>query len=338
MSKQELLTIVEKIAAPGKGILAADESHKTIGKRFDTINVENTENNRRDYREMLFTTPKLNEHISGVILFEETLTQPSSQGSTLAEILNTQNILPGIKVDKGLINLNHNGEKITQGLDGLADRLAQFKENGAKFAKWRAVYTISDQFSYQAVHSNAHALARYAAICQSQGLVPIVEPEILMDGSHSIERCAHISEWVFRTVFDELYIQQVMLEGIILKPSMVIAGTNCPEQASIGDVAQQTVNVLKRTVPAAVPTINFLSGGQSATLATQHLDRMNKLYDNLPWQLSFSYGRALQAPSLTCWHGDNKNKSAAQQCMQKRAKLNGLASLGQYEDSMENTA
>ncbi len=336
MSRQELLNTVEKIAIRGKGILAADESEKTIGKRFDTINVNNTGNNRRDYREMLFTTPGLNEHISGVILFEETLTQKSSQSDTLGQLLTNQGIVPGIKVDKGLIDLNKNGDKVTQGLDGLSDRLIQYKENGAKFAKWRAVYSISQHCSRQVIHSNAHALARYAAICQSQGVVPIVEPEVLMDGTHSIERCAQLSECILRAVFNELFTQDVLLEGIILKPSMIITGSDCPLQASIDDVALETVKILKRTVPAAVPTINFLSGGQSAVLATQHLNKMNKLHDNLPWQLSFSYGRALQAPSLELWQGNKNNTPAAQQALQQRAKLNGFASLGQYEDSMEN--
>ena len=336
MSHTELLETVKQIALPGKGILAADESHGTCGKRFDSINVENTPDNRRDYRQMLFTTPGLNEHISGVILFEETLIQQSTQGATLGEVLSQQGIVPGIKVDKGLVDLNDAGEKITQGLEGLKDRLIEYKAQGAKFAKWRAVYTISDTLpSTQAKHANAHALARYAAICQSVGIVPIVEPEVLMEGSHTIERCAEVTEAVLHEVFHELEINNVCLEGIILKPSMVIAGSTCSTQASVDTVAELTLAVLKRAVPAAVPTINFLSGGQSAELATEHLNRMNQMDKNLPWQLSFSYGRALQAPSLQCWQGDKSKVSEAQDIMHIRAKLNGLATMGDYNTGME---
>ena len=337
MSHQELLHTVEKIATAGKGILAADESHKTIAKRFATINVENNDINRRDYREMLFTAPDLAQFISGVILFEETLGQKASTGITLSELLANQGIIPGIKVDKGLVDLpNTNNEKITQGLDDLSDRLVTYKEMGAKFAKWRAVFNISPNTpSYAAIHTNAHALARYAAICQSQGIVPIVEPEVLMDGDHDLARCAEVTEFVLHQVFHELSLQQVFLEGIILKPSMVIAGANNPKPATVEEVAKATVDVLLRTVPAAVPTINFLSGGQSDELATAHLNAMHQLARKLPWNLSFSYGRALQAPSLNAWAGHSANVEQAKQALAKRAKLNGLAAVGQYQETME---
>lgn len=336
MSITELQHTIELIAQKGKGILAADESHKTIAKRFAAINVENTERNRCAYREILFTAPNLSDFISGVILYEETLTQIGSKGITLAQMLSKQGIVPGIKVDQGLVDLsNCPQEKVTQGLDGLGDRLVTYKQQGAKFAKWRAVFTVSNQLpSYTAIHTNAHALARYAAICQQHGIVPIVEPEVLMDGDHTIQRCSEVTEFVLHTVFHELCLQRVLLEGIILKPSMVISGSECLQQTNVETVASETVKVLKRTVPAAVPTINFLSGGQSAELATQHLNAMNQLFD-IPWHLSFSYGRALQAPSLDAWHGKVENVKAAQEQMHKRAKLNSAASKGEYKVSME---
>jgi fructose-bisphosphate aldolase, class I len=336
MANQTLLNTIKQIAVPGKGILAADESHKTIGKRFEQINVENTELNRRDYRELLFTSPALNEYISGVILYEETLSQKSTTGITLGELLTQIGIVPGIKVDQGLVDLNADGEKVTQGLDGLAERLTDYKAMGAKFAKWRAVYDIGHQKpSIMAIHANAHALARYAKICQTCDIVPIVEPEILMDGEHTIQKCAEVTEAVLHEVFNQLYIHQVDLSGIILKPSMVIAGSSCTKQASVDEVAIQTVTLLQRTVPAAVPTINFLSGGQSAILSTEHLSRMNELFPNLSWQLSFSYGRALQAPSLAAWGGKKEQIEYAQKLMCQRARLNGLASKGQYHREME---
>lgn len=333
----ELRDTIAAIAVPGKGILAADESLNTIGKRLASINVENTEQNRRDYREMLFTSPDIHQYISGVILFEETLSQASSSGNTLAEVLNQQGILPGIKVDKGLVDLaNTSAEKITQGLDGLKDRLLDYKKLGARFAKWRAVFNISATTpSLRAIEANAHTLARYAAICQDVGIVPIVEPELLMDGKHDLKRCQIATENVLQEVFHQLNLQGILLEGIILKPSMVIQGSECQTQASVDEVANATVSTLLRTVPAAVPTINFLSGGQSAELATAHLSAMNRNHPNLPWQLSFSYGRALQAPSLTIWQGDIRNVEAAKQALHKRAKLNGAATQGQYEASME---
>ena len=329
--------IAKTIGTQGKGILAADESTGTIAKRFASISLESTEDNRRAYREMLFTANNINEYLSGVILFEETLMQKASTGKLLAEILSESNIIPGIKVDKGLVDLAFtDNEKITQGLDGLAERLEEYKKYGAKFAKWRAVFNISAiKPSQLAIEANAHALARYAAICQHAGIAPIVEPEILMDGDHSIARCKEVTETVLQAVFAQLHLHKVKLEGIILKPSMVTAGQTASEQASIEQVARDTIGVLLRTVPAAVPTINFLSGGQSAELATAHLNMMNKLYPNLPWTLSFSYGRALQAPCLDTWHGKAENVKMAQTILQKRCKLNGLAVTGDYSPSME---
>jgi fructose-bisphosphate aldolase, class I len=337
MSTTELQHTIEQIAQSGKGILAADESHNTIAKRFAAINVENTEQNRCNYREMLLTTPDLSKYISGVILFEETLTQIGSRGKTLGNVLSEQGIIPGIKVDKGLIAFASSPkEKITQGLDSLGERLITYKQQGAKFAKWRAVFTVNDTLpSYTAIHTNAHALARYAAICQQHGIVPIVEPEVLMDGDHTLERCSIVTDFVLHCVFSELWLQKVSLEGMILKPSMVTAGSECPQQADIETVARETVKVLKHTVPAAVPTINFLSGGQSAELATQHLNAMNQLGDT-PWQLSFSYGRALQAPSLDIWHGKSENIKAAQDKLRHRAKLNSVATQGKYQKRMED--
>jgi len=329
--------IAQTIGTRGKGILAADESTKTIQKRLASVNVESTEDTRRAYREMLFTAAGTADYLSGVILFEETLMQNASNGKLMPEILAAQGIIPGIKVDKGLVELPFtDGEKITQGLDGLADRLNDYKKYGAKFAKWRAVFNISEtKPSTLAIKANAHALARYAAICQHVGIAPIVEPEVLMDGNHSIERCKVVTEEVLQTVFAELHTNNVILEGMILKPSMVIAGIDAKAQASVEQVARDTIEVLLHTVPAAVPTINFLSGGQSAELATEHLNMMNKLYPNLPWTLSFSYGRALQAPSLEAWHGDTENIKSAQAILLKRCKLNGLAVTGEYDKSME---
>ncbi len=337
MSLTELKKTVAEIAVRGKGILAADESTGTIGKRFASINVESNETNRRDYREMLFTTHGLSDYISGVILYEETLGQKAQDGTPLVDILRKQGVVPGIKVDLGLVNLiNSDGEKVTQGLDGLENRLASYKEMGARFAKWRAVFNISDNKpSAMAVSVNAAILARYAAICQSLGIVPIVEPEILMDGSHSIERCKAVTEDVLHTVFHYLYLNKVMLEGIILKPSMVTAGEDSSVQATPEQVAACTVETLLRTVPAAVPSINFLSGGQSPQLSTLHLSQMHKLMSHLPWNLSFSYGRALQAPSLDAWRGNAQNVAAGQAALLKRAKLNSLACFGNYHEHME---
>lgn len=325
------------IGTSGKGILAADESTSTIAKRFASIHVDSTEENRRSYRELLFTATGINSCLSGVILYDETIKQKASNGKLMSEILAEQGIIPGIKVDKGLVDLPFtDGEKVTQGLDGLAERLQEYKNFGAKFAKWRAVFNISAvKPTALAVEANAHALARYAAICQSLDIAPIVEPEVLMDGDHCIERCKEVTAYVLQTVFEHLARNRVVLEGMILKPSMVTQGQDCKKAATIEQVAKDTVEVLLRTVPAAVPTINFLSGGQSAELATQHLDMMNKLYPNLPWTLSFSYGRALQAPSLEMWKGKPENIKSAQEVLLKRCKLNGLAARGKYSPNME---
>jgi fructose-bisphosphate aldolase class I len=334
---QELKDTIKILAERGRGILAADESTGTIEKRFASINVENTEENRRAYRDLLFTTKGLAQFISGVILYEETLYQKTSDGIAFSELLKSKGIVPGIKVDKGLIPLiNSRDEKITQGLDGLPERLVEYKKAGAQFAKWRAVFDIDDQRpSTLAIKTNAENLARYAAICQSIGIVPIVEPELLMDGSNTIERCEVATETVLQTVFHALNRHKVMLEGIVLKPSMVISGKQCAKQADVNDVADRTVKILLRTVPAAVPTINFLSGGQSAELATAHLSAMNARHPHLPWNLSFSYGRALQDPALKTWQGKASNVTAAQDALLKRAKLNAHANMGEYDSGME---
>lgn len=337
MATNELIKTSLELATRGKGILAADESSGTIAKRFAMINLESTETSRRDYREMLFSTAGLGDYISGVILYEETLGQKTQAGVPFVELLQKQNIIPGIKVDLGLINLPLvDTEKVTQGLDGLAERLAKYKEMGARFAKWRAVFNIADNKpSALAIKTNANLLARYAAICQQAGIVPIVEPEVLMDGNHTIDRCKLVTEKILHTVFNQLYRNNVLFEGMILKPSMITAGENCPLTASVEQVAALTLEVLLRTVPAAVPTINFLSGGQSPQLSTQHLNEMHKMRSHLPWNLSFSYGRALQAPSLETWHGKADNIRTAQAELYKRAKLNSLACFGNYQTSME---
>lgn len=339
MSMHELEATIAQIAIPGKGILAADESHNTIAKRFNGIKLESTAENRRAYRELLFTTPGIDEFISGVILFEETLGQRTGSGKLFPELLSELGIVPGIKVDKGVAVLpNALDEKITQGLDGLTERLISYKEMGARFAKWRGVLNISAmQPSSLAIHANAEALARYAAICQDLGIVPIVEPELLMDGDHSLERCAQATEETLHAVFHALNRYKVILECMILKPGMVITGTEHRPQANVITVAQQTVKILRRTVPSAVPTINFLSGGQSPELATAHLNAMNEMKNN-PWLLSFSYGRALQDPVLKAWQGKVENVRAAQQAFHKRAKLNSLACKGLYKEAMENAA
>ncbi len=320
------------LVTPGKGILAADESSPTIKKRFDSIKVDSTEENRRDYRHLLFSAPGVGDHISGVILFDETIRQSAADGTSLVKILNDAGIIPGIKVDKGAKDLAlYPGEKVTEGLDGLRDRLAEYASLGARFAKWRAVYTIGEETpSVAAVTTNAHALARYAALVQEAGLVPIVEPEVLMDGDHTIEDCQMVTEEALLSVYAELTTQGVELEGTLLKPNMVLSGKDCPEQASVEEVAERTVRTLKRTVPAAVPGIVFLSGGQSDEEATLHLNAMNKMAEDLPWRLSFSYGRALQAAPLKAWSGKTENLGAAQAALLERAKANGQASLGRY--------
>lgn len=338
MSMHELEAIVKQLAAPGKGILAADESTGTIGKRFNSIQVESTAETRRAYREMLFTTPGLEEFISGVILYEETLGQRASNGKLFPELLADHGIIPGIKVDKGTAALpNSLDEKFTQGLDGLTERLISYKEMGAQFAKWRAVLDLTDHKpSSLSIHVNAEGLAQYAALCQSQGIVPIVEPELLMDGNHSLERCAEATEKTLQEVFHSLVRHRVLLEGIVLKPSMVITGTEYQPKANIRDVAQNTLKILRRTVPSAVATINFLSGGQSPELSTAHLNAMNQT-KHLPWNVSFSYGRALQDPALKAWQGRPENIKTAQQALFKRAKLNSLASRGEYNEGLEKS-
>ncbi len=335
----ELVKIAQAMVASGKGILAADESTGTIEKRFKSINVENTEENRRAYRDLLFTAQGLGEHIGGVILYDETLRQKSADGAPFPELLRRQGVLPGIKVDAGTKAMALcEGETVTEGLDNLSRRCAEYVKLGARFAKWRAVITIGRDIPSQAcISANAHALARYAAICQAAGLVPIVEPEVLMDGDHSIERCQDATERTLREVFAALSDQRVKFEEMVLKPSMVISGKECPRQADVQEVAQRTLEVLKRWVPAAVPGIAFLSGGQSDELATAHLDAMNKLGGN-PWVLSFSYGRALQQPALKAWKGSAGNVVAAQAALIHRAQMNGLAATGKYSAALEKKA
>jgi fructose-bisphosphate aldolase class I len=332
MTQASLHETARALVAPGKGILAADESSPTIKKRFDSIGVESTEENRRDYRHILFSAPGAGDHISGVILFDETLRQSSADGTPLVRVLGDAGIIPGIKVDKGAKDLALcPGEKVTEGLDGLRDRLAEYASLGARFAKWRAVYNIGEETpSVAAVATNAHALARYAALVQEAGMVPIVEPEVLMDGDHTIADCEMVTTEVLYSVYAELATQGVELEGTLLKPNMVLSGTDCPEQADVEEVAERTIRTLKRTVPAAVPGIVFLSGGQSDEAATLHLNAMNKMGEGLPWRVSFSYGRALQAAPLKAWSGKADNLAAAQAALLERAKANGMATLGRY--------
>jgi len=333
----DIQDIAQAMVAKGKGILAADESTPTCTKRFESINVESTEENRNAYRGMLFTADGIENHISGVILFDETIRQSTINGSIpFPEHLSTLGIIPGIKVDKGAKQLaNSDDEKITEGLDGLRDRLKEYYELGARFAKWRAVITIGEDIpTAYCISANAHALARYAALCQEQGLVPIVEPEILMNGDHTIEESYQLTTETLYTVFYELASQGVELEGMVLKPNMVLSGYDCSEQASVKEVAEMTVDCFFNTVPAAVPGIAFLSGGQSDELATAHLNAMNQI-DGTPWNLTFSYGRALQAPALKAWSGRAENIPTAQEALMKRAIFNGLATKGEYSSDME---
>ncbi len=329
MSRQELNNTINQLISPGKGILAADESSGTIEKRFAEIGVESTVDNRRAYRELLFTTPNLHDFISGVILFDETIKQSAQSGQAFPQLLLKSGIVPGIKVDNGLTPLaGTNHESITEGLDGLAQRLADYKKLGAQFAKWRAVFTIADeQPSSLAILENAQTLARYAAICQSLGIVPIVEPEVLMEGNHTLERCARVSTAVLQAVFSALSVHQVILEYMILKPSMVISGKDHQPQDGVMEVARATLTVLRRTVPAAVPSINFLSGGQSPSAACEHLNAINTRGPQ-PWNLSFSFARALQEPCLHAWQGKMDNVAAAQKILYDGAKLNSAACLG----------
>jgi len=337
-TRDRLQMTVELLLQAGKGILAADESGPTIAKRFKAIGVESTEENRRVYRNLLLATPGLSAFISGVILYEETLLQRADDGVPLPEVAVRQGLVPGIKVDAGKIALARApGDEITQGLDGLAKRLGAYKEQGARFAKWRAVYNISDTLpSRLAIEANADALARYAAICQDEGVVPIVEPEVLMDGGHTIERCAEVTQAVLHEVFDALHRNGVSLEHMLLKPSMVLAGKEQTRHAPMVEVAAQTVRVLRRSVPAAVPGIFFLSGGQTPADATTHLDAINRLGAQ-PWALSFSFGRALQDPVLRAWKGHAANARSAQDALLERARLNSAAREGRYDSVMEVT-
>jgi fructose-bisphosphate aldolase class I len=339
----KLEDVASAMVARGKGILAADESTGTIKKRFDSIKTESTEENRRNYREMLFTAEDaMRSYVSGVILFDETLRQKSRSGTPLVEIIAASGAVPGIKVDTGAKPLPFSpGEQVTEGLDGLRDRLKEYHGLGARFAKWRAVIDIADGLpTANCIRANAHALARYAALCQEQNVVPIVEPEVLMDGpvaAHDIDRCAAVSEWVLNTVFDELFLARVKLEAMVLKPNMVIAGKNAKAQASPEEVAEKTLRVLKRTVPSAVPGIAFLSGGQSDEQATHHLSLMNARGPH-PWNLTFSYGRALQAAALKAWGGRSENVAAGQRAFAHRARMNGLATLGKWSRELEKAA
>ena len=339
MNLAELNKVAEAMVAPGRGILAADEASATIKKRFDTIGVESTEDNRRDYRELMFRSTEGMKSISGVILYDETIWQKAKDGTPLVDIIKSQGSIPGIKVDEGTKPLpNCPGELITVGLDKLADRLPKYYEQGARFAKWRAVIDIAPGIpSHTAIMTNAHALARYAALCQAAQIVPIVEPEVLMDGDHSIDRCYEVTEWVLKETFQQLYFQRVPLEGIVLKPNMAISGKKAGKRASVQEVAEKTVKMLKACVPGAVPGIAFLSGGQSDEEATAHLDAMNKI-GNLPWKLTFSYGRALQAAPQKAWSGKAANVAAAQAAFAHRAKMNGLASQGRWSADQEKKA
>jgi fructose-bisphosphate aldolase, class I len=337
MNLAELTKVAAAMVAPGKGILAADESTSTIKKRFDSIGVESTADSRRDYRELLFSAKDaMAANISGVILYDETIRQKAAGGARLVELIEAAGSLPGIKVDKGTKPLPFcPGEVITEGLDGLGERLAEYRALGAKFAKWRAVIDIGSGIpSHAAIKANAHALARYAALCQSEDIVPIVEPEVLMDGDHDIDRCYEVTEWVLKTVYQELYEARVALEGSVLKPNMVVPGKKSPRRASAHEVAAKTVKVLRACVPVAVAGIAFLSGGQSDEEATAHLDAMNKI-GGLPWTLTFSYGRALQAAPQKAWSGKRENVAAAQRAFAHRAAMNGLAALGRWKPDLE---
>jgi fructose-bisphosphate aldolase class I len=340
MNLDALNKVARAMVAPGKGLLAADESSGTIKKRFDAIGVESTEDTRRDYREMMFrTTEAMKDHISGVILYDETIWQKAKDGTPLVKVIEQMGSIPGIKVDEGTKPLpNCPGELITVGLDKLADRLTKYYEQGARFAKWRAVIDIGNGIpSYNAIHANAHALARYAALCQAAQIVPIVEPEVLMDGDHDIDRCYGVTEFMLKETFQELYYAKVALEGIVLKPNMAIAGKKSAKKTSVQEVAEKTVKLLKSCVPGAVPGIAFLSGGQSDEEATAHLDAMNKI-GGLPWPLTFSYGRALQAAPQKAWSGKSENVAAGQRAFAHRAKMNSLAALGQWKSDLEKKA
>jgi fructose-bisphosphate aldolase, class I len=340
MNLAELNRVAEAMVAPGRGILAADESTSTIKKRFDAIGVESTEGSRRDYRELLFRAKEaMSKHISGVILYDETIRQTARDGTPLVKLIEQAGSLPGIKVDQSTKPLPFcPGEVITEGLDGLRERLIEYRGLGAKFAKWRAVIDIGEGIpTYTCIRVNAHALARYAALCQEQEIVPIVEPEVLMDGAHTIEHCYSITEWVLKTVFEELYYQRVALEGMVLKPNMVVPGKKSKQRASVEQVADMTARVLCACVPVAVPGIAFLSGGQSDEEATAHLDAINRI-GGLPWKVTFSYGRALQAAPQKAWSGKSENVAAAQRAFLHRARMNGLAARGEWKSDLEKKA
>ncbi len=340
MSADDLKAIAQAMVAPGQGILAADESTGTITKRFEKVGIESTEESRRDYREMLLTAPNIGDYISGVILYDETIRQKSTDGKPFPEMIRDNGILPGIKVDTGAKPLAFaENEKVTEGLDGLRERISEYVELGAKFAKWRAVITIGPGIpSLYCIRANAHALARYAALCQEGGLVPIVEPETLIDGDHTIERCYEVTDLALHEVFAALHEQRVRFDEMILKPNMVISGKDCPEQASVQQVAEMTIRCLQRNVPAAVPGVAFLSGGQTPEQATANLNAMNEMADGLPWRLTYSYARALQQAAMDAWKGDKANMDAGRSAIAARAKLVSLASKGEYSEDMEKEA
>jgi fructose-bisphosphate aldolase class I len=340
MNLAELHKVACAMVAPGKGILAADESSSTIKKRFDAIGVESTADSRRDYRELLFRSSEaMSKYVSGVILYDETIRQKAKDGTALVALIQQSGAIPGIKVDKGSKPLAAcPGEQVTEGLDGLRERLIEYRELGARFAKWRAVIDIGPGIpSHTCIVANAHALGRYAALCQEQDIVPIVEPEVLMDGAHDMDRCYQVSEFVLKETFEQLYEQRIALEGMVLKPNMVVPGKKSGQRASVEEVAERTLKLLKNCVPPAVPGIAFLSGGQSDEEATAHLDAMNRLGE-LPWHLTFSYGRALQAAPQKAWSGKSENVAAAQRAFIHRARMNGLAALGQWKADLERRA
>ena len=338
MNMHELTNTARALLAGDKGLLAMDESNPTINRRFARLGIRQTKETRRAYRELIVTTPGLGDSISGAILYDETIRQQKKDGTPIIEAITDAGIVPGIKVDTGAKDMaRHPGEKVTEGLDGLRDRLAEYSQMGARFAKWRAVIALGDGIpSRGCIEANAHALARYAALCQEAGLVPIVEPEVLMDGEHTLARCAEVTEEVLRTVFHHLYAQRVMPEGMLLKPNMVLPGLACPQQETVDEVADATVKCLLRAVPAAVPGIAFLSGGQPAELASARLNGMNvRFKSRLPWALSFSFARAIQQPAMEIWRGQDANAPAAQQALHHRARCNRAARRGEYSPAME---
>jgi fructose-bisphosphate aldolase class I len=338
MGEHELAATVQAMMQAGKGLLAMDESNSTCNKRFAKLGIPQTKEARRAWRELILTTPGLGEFISGAILYDETIRQAKHDGTSFIKVMTEAGIVPGIKIDAGAKDMaGHPGEKITEGLDGLRERLSEYRQMGARFAKWRAVITIGEDIpSHGCLEANAHALARYAALCQESGLVPIVEPEVLMDGDHTLEQCAQTTEAALHTVFNQLYRQRVLLEGMILKPNMVLPGKDCPSQASVEEVADATVACLLRTVPGAVPGVAFLSGGQGPELASARLNAMNiRWRSKMPWVLTFSYSRAIQQPALDTWKGEEVNKAAAQKALYHRAQCNSMARRGEYRQEME---